>query len=67
MAPLGFTEDDVMWVISNLSSTAESLGAEAIELRNWHIFASDELRVVVVEMVDWITKPQPPPVNQQGR
>ena len=34
MVPLEFTEDDIMWVASKLSSTAGVLGAEAIELRN---------------------------------
>ena len=38
MVPLVFTEDDVMWVVSNLSSTAGVLGAEAIEL-NFFLFA----------------------------
>ena len=48
--PLDFTEDDVMWVSSKLSSAAGALGAEAIELRNWLLCfrcASEELRVVV--------------------
>ena len=34
MAPLDFTEDDVMWVASNLYDAAGNLGAEAIKLRN---------------------------------
>ena len=33
--PLDFTEYDVMWVASNLSGTAGTLGAEAIELCSW--------------------------------
>ena len=35
MVPLDFTEDDVTWVASKLSSATGALGAEAIELRNW--------------------------------
>ena len=36
-APLDFTEDDITWVASNLSSAAVAMGAEVIELRNWLI------------------------------
>ena len=35
MGPLYFLEDNGTWVASNLSGTAEALGSEAIELRNW--------------------------------
>ena len=48
--PLNFTENDVTWVASKLSSAAGTLGAEAMELRNWLLCfgcASEELRVVV--------------------
>ena len=37
MVPLDFTEDDVMWVASNISGAIGTLRAEAIELRNWLI------------------------------
>ena len=33
--PLDFTEDDVTWVASKLSGAAGTLGAEAVDLRNW--------------------------------
>ena len=33
--PLNFTEDDVTWFASKLSGAAGTLGAEAMELRNW--------------------------------
>ena len=48
MVPLNFTEDDVTWVTSKLSSAAGVLGAEVIELQNWLLCfgcASEELRV----------------------
>ena len=34
-APIEFTEGDITWVASNMSGAAGTLGAEAIELRNW--------------------------------
>ena len=34
-ALLDFTEDNITWVASNLSSTAGAMGAEMIELINW--------------------------------
>ena len=55
MVPLDFTEDDVMWVASNISGAIGTLRAEAIELRNWLICfgcASEELRVVVDRLSD---------------
>ena len=33
--PLDFSEDDVMWVASNLSYAAGAMEDEAIDLRNW--------------------------------
>ena len=33
--PLEFSEDDVMWVASNLSYAARAIEDEAIDLRNW--------------------------------
>ena len=32
--PLDFMEDEIMWVASKLSSAADVMGAEAIDLRN---------------------------------
>ena len=61
--PLEFTEDDVMWVASKLSGAAVALGAEAMELRNWLLcfgYASEELRVVVASLADWMAKSSPP-------
>ena len=55
MVPLDFTEDDITWVASKLSSAAGALGAEAIELRNWllcFICLSEELMVVVTRPAD---------------
>ena len=61
--PLDFTEDEVMWVASKLSGTAGALGAEVMELRNW-LFrfrcASEELRVVVASLTDWMFNSSPP-------
>ena len=61
--PLDFTEDDVTWVASKLSSAACVLGAEAMELRNWLLrfgCASEELRVVVANLDDWMANSSPP-------
>ena len=61
--PLNFTEDDVMWVASNLSGAAGALGVEAMELRNWLLrfrCASEELRVVVASLADWMANTSPP-------
>ena len=61
--PLDFTEDDVMWVASKLSGTAGALGAEAMELRNWLICfgcVSEELRVVVASLAEWMANSSPP-------
>ena len=55
--PIDFTEDDVTWVASKLSGAAGALGAEAIELRNWLLCfgcASEEFRVVVARLADWM-------------
>ena len=63
MVPLNFTEDDVTWVASKLSGAAGALGAEAMELRNW-LFrfgcASEELRVLVARLADWMDNSSPP-------
>ena len=61
--PLEFTEDDFTWVISNLSGAAGALGEEAMELRNWLLCfgcASEELRVVIAMLADWMDNPPPP-------
>ena len=61
--PLDFTEDDVTWVASKLSGAAVALGAEAIELHNWLLrfgCASEELRVVVTSLADWMANSSPP-------
>ena len=62
--PLDFTEDDVMWVASKLSGPEGALGAEAMELRNWLLCfrcASEEFRVVVASLADWLANYPPPP------
>ena len=61
--PLDFTEYEVTWVASKLSGVAGALGAEAIELRNWLLCfrcASEELRVVVDRLEDWMANSSPP-------
>ena len=61
--PLNFTEDDVTWVASKLSGAAGALGAEAMELRNWLLrfrCASEELRVIVASLADWMANHSPP-------
>ena len=61
--PLDFTEYDVTLVASKLSGAAGALGEEAIELINWLLHfgcASEELRVVVTRLADWIANSSPP-------
>ena len=61
--PFDFTEDDVTWVASKLSGAAGALGAEAMELRNFLLHfgcASEELRVVVTRLEDWVANSSPP-------
>ena len=63
MVPLDFTEDDVTWFVSKLSGAVGTLGAAAVELRNWLICfgcASEELRVVVAILADWMDNSSPP-------
>ena len=68
-APIDFTEDEVTWVASKLSSAARALGAEATEIRNWLICVvctSEELRVFVARLSDWVDTPPPshgPPIS----
>ena len=61
--PLDLTEDGVMWVASKLSVAAGALGAEAIEMINWLLclwFSSEELRVIVASLDDWVANSSPP-------
>ena len=61
--PLNFTEDEVMWVASKVSSATGTLGVEAIEMRNWLLqfgCALEELRVVISILAHWMTKSSPP-------
>ena len=61
--PLDFTEDDVTCVASKLSGAEGVLEAEAIELKIWILHfrcASEELRVVVAILDDWMAKSSPP-------
>ena len=47
---------------SKLSSAAGALGAEAIELHNWLLrfgCASEELRVIVASLADWMANSSP--------
>ena len=62
--PLDFTEDNVTWVVSKLYGTADALGVEAIELQNWLLrfgCGSEELRVVIASLADWMANSFPPP------
>ena len=61
--PLNFAEDDVTWVASKLFSAAGALGAEAMELRNGllhFVCESEEFRVVVASLADWMANSSPP-------
>ena len=61
--PLNFTEGDVTWVASKLSGAAGALGAEAMGIRNWLLCfgcASEEFRVVVASLADWMANSSPP-------
>ena len=61
--PLDFTEDNVMWFALKLSGAAGALGAEAIELCNClppFGCASEELRVIIASLDDWMANPYPP-------
>ena len=53
-----------MWIASKLSVAAGELGAEAIEMRNWLLHfgcASEDLRVIVSRLADWMANSPPPP------
>ena len=63
MVPLDFLKYDVTWVASKISGAAGALGAEAIDLSNClPLFgcASEDFRVVVVNMADWMDNSSPP-------
>ena len=62
--PLDFTEDDVTGISSNLSGAAGVLGTEAIELINWLFYfgcLSEELRVIIARLAEWMANSPPPP------
>ena len=55
MVLLDFSEIDVTWLASKLSGAAVSLGAEALEMKNWIIkfgCDSEELREFIADQVD---------------
>ena len=59
---IDFSDDNVMWVASKLSGAAGALGAEAIELVNWRlcfVCALEDLRVFILNLVDWMANPPP--------
>ena len=61
--PLNFKKDDVMGVASKLSGTENALRAEAIEIINWILCfgcVSDELRVFVTRLADWLANSSVP-------
>ena len=63
MVPLDFTEDDIKWAVSKLSSAVGALGSEAFEQRNWLIrfmCVLEEIKDVVTNMDDWISNSSPP-------
>ena len=56
-------EDNITWVVSKLYGAAGSIWGEATELKHWLLqfgCASEELRIIVTELVDWIAKSSPP-------
>ena len=55
--PLDFKEYNITWVSSKISGAVSTLGEEAIELCNLLVcfgFVSEELRVVVAILADWM-------------
>ena len=64
IVPLDFKEDGVAWVASNILGAAGTLGAEVVELINCLLrigCLSEELRVVVSRISDWMSNSPPPP------
>ena len=60
--PLNFLEEDVTWVVSNLSGAAGTLGVKALELKNLLLrfrCAFKDLWVVVADLDDWMATPPP--------
>ena len=56
-------EDDITRFVSKLSGASGALGAEAINLHNWLSrfgCASEELRVVVARLTDWVANSSSP-------
>ena len=52
-----------MWVVSKISGTTGALGAEVVDLRSWLIHfrcASEELRVVIFKLAEWMSNSSPP-------
>ena len=63
--PLNFMEDDMMWFASKLPGAKGALGAEEIDLHSWIIqfrCASEELRVVFVNIDYWMPPPPGTPI-----
>ena len=56
-------EDDITWVVSNISGATGVLSVEEIELSNWLICfgcALEDLTVVVAKMDDLMANSSPP-------
>ena len=63
MVPLNLTKDDVTWVASKFSGAVGALVAEAIDLINCLLCfgcASEELRVFVARLAEWMANFPPP-------
>ena len=63
MVSLKFTEDEIMWVASNLCGAAVTLGAEAIDLINCLLCfgcALEELRFFVSSLADLMSNSSSP-------
>ena len=61
--PLDLSEYDITWVASKISGTSGALGAKAIDLINFLLrfrCATEEFRVVVSDLYDWMEKSSPP-------
>ena len=64
MATLDLSEGDITWVTSKLSGADSLLGSEEIELISWLLcFActSEEFRVIVADLDDWMANSPSPP------
>ena len=61
--PLDLLEDDSMWMEFKISGSTGALGAEAIDMRNWLLrfgCVSEEFKVVVTNLADWVTNSSSP-------